>query len=424
MSAHEKASTGMAVSATLAADEQMRRRSAAGLRTVPLAFGQAGVPVHPRLREAIAHAADRNDYGSVAGSAELREAAAGYWQRRGLDTDPDQVVAGPGSKALLYSVLRAVGGDVVVPRPSWVTYAAQISLLGARPLHVPTPPGEGGVPDADALVTSVLEARRGGRDVRAVVLTLPDNPTGTMASVATIERACMAARDLDLVVISDEIYRDLLYRGPFHSPAEYAPERVVITSGLSKSLSLGGWRLGITRLPHGEIGDRLRERVLSTASEIWSSVAQPVQHAAADALGEPPELVDYVARARRLYESITLSVADAFTAAGARVTTPQAAFYAYPDLAPHRSRLAADHRVHNGSELAALLLDRYGIATLPGHVFGEPTDWLTLRICTGMLTGNTSQEQDLALNSAEPLSLAWIADPLNRLQTALAELLR
>jgi aspartate aminotransferase len=414
----------MGVSATMAADEQIRRRNAAGLRTVPLAFGQAGVPVHPRLREAIARAADRNGYGSVAGSTELRDAAAGYWQRRGLDTDPDQVVAGPGSKALLYAVLRAVGGDVVVPRPSWVTYAAQIALLGARPLHVPTPPGEGGVPDADALMTSVLQARRGGRDVRAVVLTLPDNPTGTLASVATIKRVCVAARDLDLVVISDEIYRDLLYRGPFHSPAEYAPERVVITSGLSKSLSLGGWRLGITRLPDGEIGDRLRERVLSTASEIWSTVAQPVQHAAADALGEPPELVDYIARARRLYESITLSVADAFTAAGAAVATPQAAFYAYPDLAPHRNRLVADHGVHTGPDLAALLLDRHGIATLPGEVFGEPTDSLTLRICTGMLTGNTNQEQDLALTCAEPLSLPWIADPLSRLRTALSDVLR
>jgi aspartate aminotransferase len=414
----------LAVSATLAADEVLRRRQAAGLSTVPLAFGQAGVPVHPRLRKAIADAADRNGYGSVAGSTELREAAAGYWYRRGLETDPYRVVAGPGSKALLYAVLQAVGGDVVVPRPSWVTYAAQIALVGARALHVPTQPGEGGVPDPDLLVSSVLQARRDGRDVRAVVLTLPDNPTGTLASVSTVERVCAAARDLDLIVISDEIYRELVYRGPFRSPAECAPERVVVTSGLSKSLALGGWRLGIARLPDGAIGDRLRGQVLSAASEIWSSVAQPVQHAAAEALGEPTELVEYVARARQLYESITMAVAGVFTAEGAAMVAPQAAFYAYPDLAPHRTRLVANHRAHTGADLAALLLDRYGIATLPGHAFGEPAESLTLRICTGMLTGNNRHEQEQALQCAEPLTLPWIADALHQLRSALSDVLR
>jgi aspartate aminotransferase len=414
----------LAISATLAADEVLRRRQAAGLSTVPLAFGQAGVPVHPRLQTAIADAADRNGYGSVAGSAELREAAAGYWRRRGLDTHPDLVVAGPGSKALLYTVLQAVGGDVVVPQPSWVTYAAQVAQLGARALHVPTLVGEGGVPDPDLLVKSVRGARRGGRDVRALVLTLPDNPTGTLASITTVERVCAAARDLELIVISDEIYRDLVYRGPFRSPAECAPERVVVTSGLSKSLALGGWRLGIARLPHRAVGDRLREQVLSAASEIWSSVAQPVQHAAAEALGEPADLVEYVGRARQLYESITVAVVDVFTAAGAAVATPQAAFYVYPNLARYRDRLLANHRVHTGADLAALLLDRYSIATLPGQAFGEPADALTLRICTGMLTGNNHQERRQALGCAEPLTLPWIADALHRLRLALSDVLR
>ena len=413
----------MSVSATLAANETARRLRAEGIDVLPLGFGQAGVPVHPLLRRAIADAASRNGYGSVAGSGELREAAAGYWQRRGLDTGQGQVIAGPGSKALLYTALQAIGGDVVLPRPSWVSYAAQITLLGGRPIYLPTPPGEGGVPAPALLADAVGQARSAGRDVRAVVVTVPDNPTGTMASAATLELLCAAARDLDLVIISDEIYRDLVYRAPFRSPAEFAPERVIITSGLSKSLALGGWRIGVARLPDSEIGARLGERMLSAASEIWSGVAQPVQFAAALALSEPDDLVRYVARARRLYESVTTSLAGVFTAAGARVAAPQAAFYLYPDLEPLRGQLAAARELRTGAALADLLLSRYGVAVLPGSAFGEPAESLTLRVCTGMLTGSDDEQRLQALDCADPARLPWIAGAIDRLGTALSDLL-
>lgn len=413
----------MSVSATLAADETARRLRAQGIDVLPLGFGQAGLPVHPLLRQAIADAAGRNGYGSVAGSDELREAAAGYWRRRGLPTDAGQVLAGPGSKALLYAAVQAIGADVVLPRPSWASYAAQVTLLGSRPLYVPTRPGEGGVPAPDLLADAVLRARADGREVGAVVLTVPDNPTGTMASAGTIERICAAARDLDLVIISDEIYRDLVYGGTFASPAEFAPERVLVTSGLSKSLALGGWRLGVARLPTGEVGSRLSGRMLSAASEIWSSVAQPVQYAAAQALGEPAELVRYVASARKLYQAITTAVAGVFTAAGASVSLPQAAFYLYPDLEPLREQLAGAHGVRTGAELAQELLNRYGVAVLPGSAFGERPESLTLRVSTGMLTGGDDEQRLTALTSAEPLRLPWIAGPIDRLAAALSDLI-
>ncbi len=412
----------MSVSATLAADEKARRLRAQGIDVLPLGFGQAGIPVHPLLRQAIADASDRNGYGSVAGSDELRQAAAGYWQRRSLRTGADQVIAGPGSKALLYALLQAIGGDVVVPLPSWVSYAAQAELLGHRPVRVPALPGEGGAPAPDLLVSAVRQARAAGRDVRALVLTLPDNPTGTLPSRQTIELVCAAARDLDLMIISDEIYRDLIYRQQFRSPAEFAPERVVITSGLSKSLALGGWRIGVARLPDGDTGNRLLASVLSAASEIWSSVAQPVQFAAATAFTEPAVLTAYVARARGVYEAVTIAVAAAFSAAGARVIPPQAAFYLYPDFQPHRDQLAA-HGVHTGADLADVLLNRYGVAMLPGSAFGEQARSLRLRVCTGMLTGASDDQRLEALDSGDPAALPWIAPAVGRIGAALADLL-
>ena len=120
------------MSATLAANEAMAARLRRGQPVLPLAFGEAGLPVHPALRAALAESAACNSYGPVAGHPALRAAAAGYWQRRGLPTSSGSVIAGPGSKALLFALLLAIGGDVAIPCPSWVSYSAHACLLGIR----------------------------------------------------------------------------------------------------------------------------------------------------------------------------------------------------------------------------------------------------------------------------------------------------
>src|SRR6266702_1991462 len=155
----------MPVSATLAANEALAARRSRGQPVLPLAFGEAGLPAPPALREALAAATASNSYGPVAGLAALRSAAAGYWQRRGLPTSPGSVVCGPGSKPLLFGLLLAIGADVAVPRPSWVSYAAQASLIGVRPHFVPAAPGEGGICDPAALAAAVARARAAGREI-------------------------------------------------------------------------------------------------------------------------------------------------------------------------------------------------------------------------------------------------------------------
>ncbi|MFL1381691.1 aminotransferase class I/II-fold pyridoxal phosphate-dependent enzyme, partial [Nocardiopsis protaetiae] len=126
------------VSATLAVNEALAEKRRQGVRVLPLGFGEAGLPVHPVMRDRLTAGNGANAYGPVAGVAALREAAAGYWERRGLPTDPALVIAGPGSKPLLYSLLLELGGDTAIAAPSWVSYAAQSRLVGARPLLIPT----------------------------------------------------------------------------------------------------------------------------------------------------------------------------------------------------------------------------------------------------------------------------------------------
>ncbi len=390
---------------------------------LPLAFGEAGLPVLPALREALAAAAGRNAYGPVAGLRELREAVAGYWARRGLPTGADQVICGPGSKPLLFGLLLAIGADVAVPCPSWVSYTAQAGLIGVHTHQVPVPDGEGGICDPGQLAAALAAARAAGRRIGSVIVTLPDNPTGRLARPATVRALCDIAAENDLVIISDEIYSDLVHdpAAEVLSPAAVAPQRTVVTTALSKSLALGGWRIGAARLPDGPLGELLRDRVLGIGSEIWSAPSAPIQQAAAYAFGEPDPITERIARSRCLHARLTRAVADRLAAAGVLVPAPQAAFYLYPDFGPWREHLRG-RGVSTAADLAALLLDRYGAGVLPGSAFGDDPEALRLRLATGLLYGESEEQREAALAADNPLRLPWIAAALARVEEILADL--
>jgi aspartate aminotransferase len=408
-------------SATLAVDEAVARRRRAGQDVLHLGFGEAGLPPSPGLAEALASAVQRNGYGPVAGSEQARAAAAGWFGRRGLATEPDQIIYAPGSKPLLFALLAAIGGDVVLPRPAWVTYAAQAALLGRRVMAVPIPPEAGGIPDPALLDQALREARERGGRPRVLILTVPDNPTGTVAPAGQVEAVCSIAGRHGLAVVSDEIYAELCHpgaAGAAPSATRYLPERTVVTTGLSKSLALGGWRIGFARVPAGPWGNGLRRSLTGIASEVWSALAAPMQEVARYALDEPPEIRDRIAASRRLHGRIAAAVHGVLVAAGAACRPPEAGFYLYPDFAP----LAPDLRargIATGAGLAAALLDRHGIATLPGSAFGDPDSALTLRVATSLLYGDTAEQRTEALAADRPETLPWIAPQLARLGAGL-----
>jgi aspartate aminotransferase len=412
------------VSATLAANEALATRRQRGEPVLPLAFGEAGLPVHPLLTAELAGTAGHGEYGPVAGTERLRTAAAGYWSRRSLPTSPDAIVAGPGSKALLFGALLAIGTDVAMPRPSWVSYAAQVRLIGSMPRFVAAAPGEGGVCDPAALDAAAAASKAAGRPIGAVLVTMPDNPTGRVPSPAAVRALCAVAERHNMIIISDEIYRDLVHdpAAPFLSPAVVAPDRTVVTTALSKNLAVGGWRIGVARMPDGRLGQALRDRLLGVASEIWSAAAGPVQRAAAVAFEEPDELTERIERSRSLHAAVCRTAAAICAGAGLTVTPPQAAFYLYPDFGPWREHLAGRFGVRTGAGLAALLLDRYGAGTLPASAFGESAATLRLRLATGLLYGETEEQRETALAADEPLAVPWIGDSLTRLGEILTDL--
>jgi aspartate aminotransferase len=196
---------------------------------------------------------------------------------------------------------------------------------------------------------------------------------------------------------------------------------VVVTSGLSKSVALGGWRIGFTRLPPGELGEEIRDNLVGLASEVWSSMATPMQEAAAYVLDEPEEVTNHVAASRRLHASVSQTVYRAFTEAGATCREPSAAFYLYPEL-PHRRPDLADRGITTGEQLAEMLLERHGVAVLAGEHFGDEPAACRFRIATSQLYGSTDEQRWQALRSKDPADLPWVEDSLTHLHSALAAL--
>ncbi|WP_246256979.1 pyridoxal phosphate-dependent aminotransferase [Amycolatopsis anabasis] len=404
-------------SATLAINERLQARRAAGEKVLHLGFGEAGLPVLPEVRARLAAAAERNEYPPVAGTADAREAAAGYFARRDLPTSPTRILLAPGSKALLFALLTVLPGDLVLPKPSWVSYAAQAALAGKRVLGVPIPEEAGGIPDPGLLDAELTAARRAGAEPGVLILTTPDNPTGTAASAELVKQVCAVADRHGLVIISDEIYRDLRHDGePVHSPALELPERTIITTGLSKHLALGGYRIGLARLP--ENSGELRAELIGVASEVWSALPGPMQEVTAYALREPEEVRAHVLASARLHRRVATAVHAEFLAAGASCRAPRGGFYLYPDLGSRRAELG----VRTGAELAGRLLDRHGVGVLAGVEFGDDPAALRFRVATSLLYGATAEQRWTALRSPDPVALPWIADSLEHLRTALSSL--
>jgi aspartate aminotransferase len=300
---------------------------------------------------------------------------------------------GPGSKSLLYGALLAIDGDVVVPCPSWVSYVPQISLIGRQAIPVPIPKDAGGIPDPEVLREELDAARQRGLTPKAMIITQPDNPTGTVARRALIEEVASIAREYGLWVIADEIYRDLTYnQSDFFSIVNVLPDNTIITSGLSKSLALGGWRIGIMRVPDNLEGQKILRAVVAIGSEIWSSLSVPIAGAAKVAFDEPEEIVDFISRARSLHAKVSRSVFKVFESYGVSCREPQGGFYMYPDFEIARDYLRSKS-VTSDVELARFMLDEFHVSVLPGSAFGDDLESFRFRVATSLLYGASTQER-------------------------------
>jgi len=266
-------------------------------------------------------------------------------------------MATQGAKQALFNALATAadpGDRVILLAPYWVSYVEQCHALGLEPVVVPCPPETGYRPDLEALEKALPTAR-------VVLLNFPCNPTGAALDRAEMEAVCRRIEASGALLISDEIYEDIVYREEGHvSPLHVAPEladRTCVVTGLSKGFAMTGWRVGFSIAPPAWTSAMARLQGHAT-----SHIAALCQQAAVAAL-QHRELVAplrevFAARRERV-------LARAQDLPGVRVHPPEGTFYLFLDVA----------RILDGltdTELAARLLEEQNLGLVPGTAFGAP----------------------------------------------------
>ncbi|MFG3496900.1 aminotransferase class I/II-fold pyridoxal phosphate-dependent enzyme [Streptomyces sp. NPDC047928] len=383
-----------------------------------------GLPVVPELATVLASAAGRTEPEPPGGGPVLREAACGYWSRRGLRCHPENLAAAPGPGPLLAALVAAHGGDVLMPRPCPAAWSPQARLLGRPAYHVPTPAECGGVPDPYALLETVRRVRGEGGHPALLLLSVADDPTGTVAPPELVREACEAAVAEGMHIISDETWRDTLH-DPHDtvivSPAEMCPDDVTVLCDLAGALTPSSWPAAIARFPQsGPLAAR-RARTLDILTALGAVLPAPVAEATALALDEPGPVTARAAGAAALHARVAAAAHHAVIDAGALALPPQAGRHFYADLGPLRAHLAR-RGVNDSMDLEEYLTRRLGTPAPGGHRFGDELGALRVRLATGPLLGTTPDERLESLAAARPLGLPHVAQALDAFGTAFREL--
>jgi len=358
-------------SPTLAINERVRALRDRGVSVFHLGFGESPFPVHPLIQAALADNADKN-------MSELRELARTYYAEKfGFDAQTFKAIIGPGSKELLYDIQLALRGDLLLPVPSWVSYAPQAGLTGDQVIKIPTSLSEKHHITSGSLEIAILAARQDGLNPKKLILNYPNNPTGLSLSPPRLAEIAEVCKMYGVLVISDEIYGLVNHRGDHLSIAEFYPEGTIVTTGLSKHLSLGGFRLGVALVP--ETLSHVYDAVVRIASETWSTVSSPIQYAAVKAFEQDPAIEAYIGDCTRIHSLVSGYLRQVLVEMGVDYPPLDGAFYLYPDFEKFREALAAKG-VRTSEDLARVLIDEVQVATLPGTAFGADPETLTLRL--------------------------------------------
>ena len=366
---------GSSPSVTLAINELSDALTRDGREVFRLGLGQSPFPVPEPVVEALRAHADRKEYLPVRGLEALREAVAAYhYRRHGTDRQAENVLIGPGSKELMFLLQMVYYGDLVIPTPSWVSYAPQARIIGRHVRWIETTSANNWKLQAEDL-ERLCESDPGRP--RIVVLNYPNNPTGHTYAAEELRLIGEVARRYRVIVLSDEIYGEIHHTGAHVSIAEFYPEGTIISTGLSKWCGAGGWRLGTFTYPQ-HLG-WLLDAMAVVASESFTSTSAPIQFAAVAAFKGGGFIKTYLTNARRVLKALGRHCAAALREAGLDVAVPAGAFYLFPDFHPFRERLAACG-VRTSRGLSERLLQDTGVATIPGESFGRPPEELTLRM--------------------------------------------
>lgn len=354
-------------SLTLQLIAKTKALKAAGRDVISLGAGEPDFPTPENVRRAATRAMDAGHtrYTEVTGIPELRKAiVALYAKPWGLSYAPSQAIVCTGAKHAIFQAIQALvndGDPVLVPQPSWLSYPDMVLAAGGRPVPVVCDDSTG-----LRLTPSLLRAAC-DREPRAKLMIFNgvSNPTGVVHSPedqAALAEVCV---ERDLLVISDEIYERLVYGGARTAPMATAHpgmrDRVVCVSGVSKTFSMTGWRIGWAVGPADVI-----EAMGTLQGQSTSNTCSVAQHAALEALTGDQEpiramVAEFSKRRDRIVERLRAIPKIS-------VPTPEGAFYAFPRVDAY---YGARPGLTGSIAMAEAILEEALVAVVPGGPFGS-----------------------------------------------------
>jgi aspartate aminotransferase len=353
-------------SPTLAVTARAQELKAQGKDIIGLGAGEPDFDTPEHIKQAAIAAIHGGftKYTAVDGTPGLKKAIIAKFARdNGLSYSPKQILVSCGGKQSFYNLAQALldaGDEVIIPAPYWVSYPDMVLLAEGVPVIV-----EAGLEQGFKITPAQLEAALTPR-TRLVVLNSPSNPTGVAYSQAELAALGeVLRRHPQVLIASDDMYEHILWADePFVNILNACPDlydRTIVLNGVSKAYSMTGWRIGYAAGP-----DKLIEAMKNIQSQSTSNPTSISQVAAEAALNGDQGCIQTMLQAFK--ERHDFVVAGLNRIKGVNCLPSQGAFYSFPDM---REVIASHDGISNDIELAEYILNRTGVALVPGSAFGS-----------------------------------------------------
>ena len=356
-------------SMTLAIDAKAREMKARGEDVIGFGAGEPDFNTPERIKQAGISAIENNEtrYTPVGGTDLLKEAIITKLERdSGLVYEKNQILASCGAKHSFYNlaqVLWQAGDEVIIPAPYWVSFPEIVTLSGARPLIIHTGAKQDFKITAEQIENAVTP------NTRAIVINSPSNPTGSAYNNDELEKLAECALRHGLLIISDEIYEQIVFDGFHHtsiaSISKEVQKQCVVINGVSKSYAMTGWRIGYMASGDPEIVKQVSKlQGQSTSNPCAISQAASIE-ALAGSLDEVRAMVrEFEKRRNIIVERLT-------QIPGVSCRKPTGSFYSFPDFSGIYGKKDTNGKVLKGSlDLSDYLLSTNKVAIVPGIAFG------------------------------------------------------
>ena len=341
-------------SSTLLINETSRKLEEQGKKIYKFGFGQSPFKVPEDVVEELKNNSHQNKYLPMQGLLELRNAVAKYTsKKKNFDYKSENVIIGPGSKELMFLLHIIFDGEIILPAPSWVSYAPQ-AILGRNKIQILQTKRENNWFPTAAEIEKVILKNKNKNYL--LFLNSPNNPSGQICE--NLGEISEIANKYNLIILSDEIYSELTFEDSFKSISNFCPEKTIISTGLSKWCGAGGWRLGYFLIPDNLLDIKNMINVL--ASETFSAVSAPIQYAAIKAYENDHS--NYINKSKNILSAVGNYVYENLKSNKILINKPQGGFYLMPEF--------LNKKFKSSSEMCDSILNNTGVALLPGSDFG------------------------------------------------------